>query len=102
MSTRCIKSKDISWKKNKSNNLMKNLINENGFGMDFFKLAPNEKIPMHKHPNIKYSYILKGSMSDETGEYSEGEVVVNEKDSEHSVTAGSKGCEFLVIYNENS
>ena len=33
-------------------------------------------------------------------EYKEGDLIINEKGSEHSLKAGKKGCEFLVIWIE--
>lgn len=75
---------------------------EKGMHINLLELLPQEQIPFHKHKNTKYSFILNGSMSDENRKYKRGDLVTNKKGSEHSVKAGSEGCEFLVIWNENS
>jgi anti-sigma factor ChrR (cupin superfamily) len=95
-----IKSKDVKWGKTGEDILEKHLLkDEEGIHINLLKLEPNKQIAHHKHRYTKYNYISKGSMSDENGEYREGDLVINKKGSEHSVKAGSEGCEFLVIWN---
>jgi anti-sigma factor ChrR (cupin superfamily) len=95
-----IKFKDVKWEKTGEDILEKHLIkDEEGIHINLLKLEPNKQIPHHKHSSTKYNYILKGSMSDENGEYKEGDLGINKKGSEHSIKAGSEGCEFLVIWN---
>lgn len=79
----------------------KKVLKSEGININLIKLKPGQKIPFHKHKSGKYDYIMKGSLSDETGKYEEGELIVNKKGSSHLVKAGPEGCEFLVIFNKN-
>jgi anti-sigma factor ChrR (cupin superfamily) len=97
-----IKTKDVKWKKVKEDILIKYLVKDKrNFQIDIMKLEPNRQYPFHKHLTIEYIFILKGRMSDETGEYNEGDLMVNFKDSSHSVKSGHDGCEFLLIWSGN-
>jgi anti-sigma factor ChrR (cupin superfamily) len=66
--------------------------------MNLIKLRPGQKIPMHKHKSNKYDYIIKGSMVSGKKRYKKGDLVLNKEGSSHSLKAGKKGCDFLVIY----
>ena len=90
----------MEWEQNKEVSEKHLLGGEDGLHMNLLKLEPGRHIPLHKHVDTRYNYVLKGSMSDEHGEYTEGDLVVNEKGSEHSINAGEKGCEFLVIWGD--
>ncbi len=59
--------------------------------------SPNFVSPPHSHKDDEWVYILKGNMRDETGEYKEGEFIVNKKGSEHTVYVGSEGCTLLIF-----
>ena len=37
-------------------------------------------------------------MSDERGEYTQGNFVINEKESRHTVTSGNDGCQILCCW----
>jgi len=71
---------------------------EKGLNMNIIKLEPGEDISYHVHKDNKYNYILKGSMFTYEKNYVPGDVVENPKGSGHSIKAGPKGCEFLVIW----
>lgn len=68
--------------------------------MDFFRLVPGVQSPHHKHLGDEWVYVLKGNMRDSEGEYSQGDFVLIEKDSEHVITAGKEGCEIIVVYSK--
>jgi len=74
---------------------------EKEINVNRIELAPDEKIPYHTHKATRYNYILKGSMSDERGNYVPGDMVENIIGSSHSVTAGPEGCVFLVIWRKD-
>ncbi len=78
----------------------KKLLDKEGIKINLIELQPGEQIPYHEHKDTKYNYILRGSMSDERGEYVQGDIVENLIDSRHSIKAGSEGCEFLVIWGK--
>lgn len=71
---------------------------ERNFQIDIIKLEPNIKYKEHSHPDIEWVYVLKGSMSDENGEYSQGNFIVNAKGSTHSITSGKDGCEIICCW----
>jgi len=101
MSSSHIKSEDIECKETDKGVLSKDILSDDkGFKIRFFKLEAGAVIPFHSHSAREYDYVLDGVISDETGEYKKGDLVVNEKGSEHSITAGSEGAEFLVLWSE--
>ena len=101
MSNNHIKSEDIELKNVVNGILSKELLSDDmGFKIRFFKLESNAVLPFHSHSAREYDYVLEGVISDETGEYKKGDLVVNEKGSEHSITAGPDGGEFLVLWIE--
>ena len=99
MSSKSLKCNDMPWKKDSNGGDFKHIASKNP-QMYIMKLAPGEIIAHHSHSTTKYNFILKGSMSDEDGEYTQGDLVINEKGTSHSVQAGSHGTEFLVIWND--
>ena len=102
MSDKNIESRNIEWEKVKEDILLKHLIrDERDFQIDIMKLESNRQYPSHIHSWKEYIYVLKGSMSDESGEYVVGDLIVNYRGSRHSVKSGVKGCEFLVIWDGN-
>lgn len=100
MTDKFIKTKELEWKNEEGDIFEKKCIKENGINIYIFKLDPNKKIPLHKHVDTRYNYILKGSMSDADNEYNEGDIVTNQKGAEHFLKAGPEGCEFLLIWND--
>jgi anti-sigma factor ChrR (cupin superfamily) len=100
MKAKYIKTTDIEWGKIQKDVFEKQcIVNKNGLNISILKIEPNKIIPMHKHLDTRYNYILQGRMSDESNEYSKGDIVINEKDSKHFLEAGSEGCEFLLIWD---
>jgi len=95
-----IKTADLEWEKIQENVFEKQcIVNNKGLNISILKIQPHKKIPMHEHPDTRYNFILKGSMSDGGNEYGEGDLVINEKGSKHFLKAGSEGCEFLLIWS---
>ena len=68
--------------------------------MDKIKLEPGAQSPLHIHNDDEWVYVLRGSMSDQTGTYNEGDFLVNRKGTKHIVTAGKSGCLLLALYSE--
>ena len=101
MSKTEVKSSELEWVQAQDGTKEKVLIeSEKGMQMYILKLGPGQQIPHHIHLQDKYNFILKESMSDEKGSYKVGDLVINEKDSSHTVTASSEGCEFLLIWEK--
>ncbi|MBI4440419.1 cupin domain-containing protein [Candidatus Woesearchaeota archaeon] len=95
-----INTKKIRWSFERKNVLSKHLARDNSrnLQLDMVKLKPNIKYLEHKHPDIEWVYVLRGSMGDENGVYREGHFIINKKGSKHSVTSGPKGCVLLVVW----
>jgi anti-sigma factor ChrR (cupin superfamily) len=95
-----IKTSKIKWKKIQKDVFEKEcLISIKGLNVSILKIQPDKKIPLHKHADTRYNYILKGNMSDENTKYGKGDLIINKKGSKHSLKAGREGCEFLLIWN---
>ena len=93
-------TKKLPWKKLRKNVFCKHLAKDTtkNFQIDIIKLEPNIKFEEHSHPDVEWVYILQGSMSDERGEYVQGNFIVNPKGSKHIVTSGEEGCEILCCW----
>lgn len=59
------------------------------------RYAPGASVPKHRHTGLETIIVLDGEQSDENGNYPEGSVVLNPKDTEHSVWSFS-GCVVLI------
>lgn len=95
-----IKTADIKWKEIQKDVFEKQcIVNKNGLNISILKIKPGKKIPMHRHADTRYNYILKGGMSDKNQKYNKGDLIINEKGSKHFLKANSKGCEFLLIWD---
>lgn len=100
MNDKHIKTSAIKWEEIQSDVFEKQcIVNKHGLNISVLKIEPYKKIPLHKHSDTRYNYILKGSMSDGKKKYNTGEIIVNKKGSEHFLKAGSRGCEFLLIWD---
>jgi anti-sigma factor ChrR (cupin superfamily) len=100
MKDKYIKTADIKWEKIQKNVFEKEcVINKNGLNISILKIEPDKKIPLHKHTDTRFNYVLKGGMSDKNQKYGKGDLVINEKGSKHFLKADSEGCEFLLIWN---
>jgi len=100
MKDKHIKTTKIKWKKIEKNVFEKQCIeNKSGLNISILKIEPHKKISLHKHVETRYNFIIKGSMSDENQKYNKGDIVINEKGSEHYLEAGREGCEFILMWN---
>ncbi len=59
------------------------------------RYAPGSKFPSHRHDLGEEIFVLKGSFSDELGDYSQGTYIKNPPGSSHSPST-STGCELWV------
>ena len=92
------KADEIAWKILREGLRTKILFKDDEKNLEFHitECSPNFVSPKHSHKNDEWVYILKGSMSDETGTYNEGEFIVNKKGSSHTVKGGASGCLLMV------
>ena len=70
-------------------------------GRDSIKLIrmdPGTSVPLHSHNGKEYILVLDGSFCDEYGEYSKGDMQINDQKTKHNPTASKKhGCICLSI-----
>ena len=90
--------KDIKWKQ-----IYKGF---NEFSPDFndkdelklIKMDPGVSVPIHSHGGKEYILVLEGSFCDEFGEYSKGDIQINDQRIKHTPIASKKeGCVCLSI-----
>ena len=90
--------KDIKWKQ-----IYKGF---NEFTPDFndkdelklIKMDPGVSVPLHSHGGKEYILVLDGSFCDEFGEYSKGDIQINDQKIKHTPIASKKeGCVCLSI-----
>ena len=90
--------KDIKWKQ-----IYKGF---NEFTPDFndkdelklIKMDPGVSVPLHSHGGKEYILVLEGSFCDEFGEYSKGDIQINDQKIKHTPIASKKeGCVCLSI-----
>lgn len=61
------------------------------------RYAPGAQIPLHEHRGYEHILILRGSQSDEHGEYGPGEMIISPPGTRHTVTS-EEGCLVLAIW----
>ncbi|APC97279.1 cupin domain-containing protein [Francisella frigiditurris] len=71
---------------------------QRNFQIDFIRLEPKVKLSKHMHPDVEWVYVMKGSMSDERGEFVSGDFFINPINSIHSVISGPNGCDILCCW----
>ena len=72
-------------------------VNDND-SVKLIKMDPGTSGPLHSHNGKEYILVLDGSFSDEYGEYSKGDMQINDQKIKHNPTAcNSKGCVCLSI-----
>lgn len=61
------------------------------------RYAAGASVPLHEHRGYEHILILRGSQSDERGEYGTGELIISPPGTRHSVTS-KEGCLVLAIW----
>jgi putative transcriptional regulator len=61
-----------------------------------FKCSPSVTLPEHGHEGSELTMVLRGTLSDNTGRYSPGDVCDLDESIEHAPMAGSEGCICVV------
>lgn len=67
-------------------------------GVALLKYAAGASVPRHRHMGLETILVLEGTQSDESGDYGSGSLMVNRKDSEHSVWSDT-GCVVLIQWD---
>ncbi len=66
--------------------------------LKLIKMEPGVSVPLHSHGGKEYILVLEGSFSDEYGEYSKGDIQINDQKIKHTPTASKDaGCVCLSI-----
>jgi putative transcriptional regulator len=72
-------------------------VNDND-SVKLIKMDPGTSVPLHSHNGKEYILVLDGSFCDEYGEYSKGDMQINDQQIKHNPTAcNSSGCVCLSI-----
>ena len=72
-------------------------VNDND-SVKLIKMDPGTSVPLHSHNGKEYILVLDGSFCDEYGEYSKGDMQINDQKIKHNPTAcNSNGCVCLSI-----
>jgi putative transcriptional regulator len=64
--------------------------------LHFFKGAPGASVAQHGHEGSELTMVLRGTLSDRTGEYTAGDVCDLDETVEHIPVAGADGCICVV------
>ena len=66
--------------------------------LKLIKMEPGVSVPMHSHTGKEYILVLDGSFHDEYGEYSKGDIQINDQRIKHTPIASKEtGCVCLSI-----
>lgn len=63
------------------------------------RYEPGAQVPLHEHCGYEHILILRGSQSDEHGEYATGDLVISPPGTRHAVTS-MEGCLVLAIWEK--
>ena len=89
----------LPWMDTAPGNQMKVLMHDPKTGMLTLitRPAPGACVPYHMHEGLEQTYILEGSLKDDEGECTAGNLVIRKKCSKHSPVAPN-GCTMLVFF----
>ena len=66
--------------------------------LKLIKMEPGASVPLHSHGGKEYILVLSGSFSDEYGNYSKGDIQINDQKIMHTpVACENNGCICLAI-----
>ena len=66
--------------------------------LKLIKMDPGISVPLHSHGGREYILVLKGSFCDEYGEYSKGDIQINDQKIKHTpIASKNEGCICLSI-----
>ena len=90
---------DISWKQvyKGFSEFIPN-IDGDGDELKLIKMEPGASVPIHSHGGKEYTLVLSGSFCDEYGNYSKGDIQINDQKIKHTPIASNvEGCICLTI-----
>jgi len=66
--------------------------------LKLIKMEPGVSVPLHSHGGKEYILVLEGSFRDEFGEYSKGDIQINDQQIKHTpIASKDTGCVCLSI-----
>ncbi len=66
--------------------------------LKLIKMDPGVSVPLHSHGGKEYILVLEGSFRDEYGEYSKGDIQINDQKIKHTpIASKATGCVCLSI-----
>ncbi len=76
-------------------------INDND-ELKLIKMDPGASVPIHSHDGKEYILVLSGSFRDEYGNYSTGDIQINDQKIKHTpIACKEEGCICLTITEKN-
>ena len=70
--------------------------------LKLIKMEPGISVPLHSHGGKEYILVLEGSFCDEYGEYSKGDIQINDQNIKHTPIASKDlGCVCLSITDQD-
>src|SRR6201987_5360505 len=99
LASRFIHTEQVPWIQTAPGNKMKVIYHDPATGMltILSKLEPGCGIPAHVHEDLEQTFVLEGSLVDDEGECTAGNLVVRAKGSRHAPTAPN-GCTTLEFF----
>lgn len=70
-----------------------------GCSSALLRYQPGASVPRHLHVGLEFLFILRGSQSDERGEYHKGTFLVNPPDTSHAIVS-REGCVVLAVWEK--
>ena len=66
--------------------------------LKLIKMEPGSSVPLHSHGGKEYILVLDGSFGDEYGNYTKGDIQINDQNIKHTpVACKNEGCVCLTI-----
>jgi len=94
--------KELKWKKVFNGFHDYNLKLSDKESVKLIKMDPGAKVPLHSHNGKEYILVLSGSFKDEYGEYSKGNLQINDSNIKHTPKACDKtGCICLTVTEQD-
>jgi len=69
--------------------------------VELYRIAPNQTVPRHTHRGSEFTLVVAGGFSDETGQFSVGDLTVKGPENTHQPTGDPHGvCFALSVRND--
>ncbi|MDC0074912.1 ChrR family anti-sigma-E factor [Alphaproteobacteria bacterium] len=91
---------DLNWKNLSSGVKTLELLTNDGFNLDIYKILPGYKIPKHTHKGSEFTLVFDGGYTDEDNHFGPGDFSLLDHTTDHAPRADSdKDCYCIVAMN---